>query len=206
MNLLLTRHGQTPWNTEMRIQGKTDIPLSEAGRLQAACFAERLSSQRIDFVYTSPLSRAMETARILAAPHGLSPVSAPLMLERDFGSWEGLPYAELKERFPAEAAQWEQDPAEYVPPGAEPLANVMQRCLSFLELLHQTHAYEETLLIVGHSVPLRLLIATLIGLPAARLHSIKLDNTSYTKLHLGRARNTLLVLNDTTHMEGTAWM
>lgn len=201
MNLLLTRHGQTPWNTQMRIQGRTDIPLSDIGHAQAARFAKRLASHRIDSIYTSPLSRAMETACILAQPHELSPISTPLMLERDFGSWEGLPYAELKERFPAQTAQWELNPAEYVPPGAEPLLDVLRRCEEFLAAIRQAHAYEETLLIVGHSVPLRLLLSTLIGLPTSKLHSIKLDNTSYTMLHLGRKRNTLLVLNDTSHME-----
>ncbi len=88
--LLLVRHGETDWNAEGRLQGHTDRPLNEHGRRQARGLAERLAGDAITAVYSSDLSRARETAEILAEPLGLPVVTDPDLRERNWGNWEGL--------------------------------------------------------------------------------------------------------------------
>ena len=98
--ILLARHGETDWNREGRWQGWADAPLNQTGRAQARELAEQLRSTPFDAVYSSDLSRASETAEIVAAPHGVDVVTDAGLREIDVGSWSGLTRAELAERFP----------------------------------------------------------------------------------------------------------
>ena len=88
--LLLVRHGETDWNAEGRLQGHTDRPLSEFGRRQAHALADRLAGDSIVAVYASDLSRARQTAEIVAARLGLDVALDPRLREKDWGTWEGL--------------------------------------------------------------------------------------------------------------------
>ena len=104
--ILLARHGETDWNRDYRFQGHADPPLNESGRRQAAELADVLADKRLAAVYSSPLRRALETAEILAAPHGLEPVKVEALREVDVGSWQGLTRTELAERVPEQLARW----------------------------------------------------------------------------------------------------
>jgi broad specificity phosphatase PhoE len=104
--ILLARHGETDWNREYRFQGHADPPLNETGRRQAAELAAALAREQLAAVYSSPLRRALETAEILAAPHGLEPVTVEALQEVDVGSWQGLTRTELAERAPEQLARW----------------------------------------------------------------------------------------------------
>ena len=104
--LVLIRHGETDWNRENRFQGHADTPLNETGRAQARVLAGDLSTEGFAAVYTSPLLRAAETARIVAAPHGLQPIAEPALKEVDVGSWSGLTRTEVETRFPDGFARW----------------------------------------------------------------------------------------------------
>ncbi|HWR24246.1 MAG TPA: histidine phosphatase family protein [Feifaniaceae bacterium] len=200
MNLLLMRHGQTEWNHTMRTQGRTDIPLDETGRAQAALAAERLKDARLDAVYASPLLRARQTAEAVAGPHGLPVIEHPLLVERDFGIWEGEEFSALANKYPDALRLWREDPVACTPENAESLTDVLHRCTAFLEELRARHGEEETVLVVSHSIPLRLMVAHLIGLAPGHIHSLRMDNAAYTELLLREKYNTLLVLNDTGHL------
>ena len=99
--ILLVRHGETDWNAERRVQGKTDRPLNDTGRVQARALAAQLAAVPIAAVYSSDLSRALETARIVADARDLRVTPDPDLRERDFGTWEGLTDVEILERFPS---------------------------------------------------------------------------------------------------------
>src|SRR5581483_2208896 len=103
--LLLSRHGETDWNREGRWQGWADPPLNEVGREQARALAETLRTTAFDAVYSSDLRRAHETARIVAAPHGVAVVTGPGLREIDVGSWSGLTRAEIEARFGPDAVR-----------------------------------------------------------------------------------------------------
>jgi broad specificity phosphatase PhoE len=104
--ILLARHGETDWNRDNRFQGHADPPLNETGLAQAAELSAALADELLAAVYSSPLHRALETAEILAAPHGLGPVPVDALREVHVGSWEGLTRAEIEERFPEQFARW----------------------------------------------------------------------------------------------------
>ncbi len=104
--ILLARHGETDWNREGRFQGHADPPLNETGRAQATELAAELEGVELTAVYSSPLRRAVETAAVVAAEHGLEPVAVDALREVDVGSWQGLTRAEIEARFPEQFARW----------------------------------------------------------------------------------------------------
>jgi broad specificity phosphatase PhoE len=104
--ILLARHGETDWNRDNRFQGHADPPLNRTGRAQAVDLSGALMAEELAAVYSSPLRRALETAEVVAASHGLEPVPVDDLREVDVGSWSGLTRAEIEERFPAQFARW----------------------------------------------------------------------------------------------------
>jgi len=104
--IFLARHGESDWNVEKRFQGHRDRPLTERGREQAHALADLVGAEKINAVYTSPLSRARETAEIVAARVGLKVVALPELREVDTGSWSGLSRADVEARFPEGFAHW----------------------------------------------------------------------------------------------------
>jgi 2,3-bisphosphoglycerate-dependent phosphoglycerate mutase len=88
--LILARHGETDWNRDLRIQGSSDVDLNPVGREQAQALARELADIELDAIYSSDLSRARETAEVVAAKHGLEVRLDARLRERSFGSWEGL--------------------------------------------------------------------------------------------------------------------
>ena len=104
--ILLARHGETDWNRERRFQGHADPPLNRTGRAQAVDLSVTLMAEELAAIYSSPLRRALETAEVVAASHGLEAVPVRALREVDVGSWSGLTRAEVEERFPAQFARW----------------------------------------------------------------------------------------------------
>jgi broad specificity phosphatase PhoE len=104
--ILLARHGETDWNRDNRFQGHADPPLNDAGREQAAALAASLAGERLGAVYSSPLRRAVETAELVAARHGLEPTPVDALREVDVGSWQGLTRTEIESRFPEQFSRW----------------------------------------------------------------------------------------------------
>ncbi|MCX7521594.1 histidine phosphatase family protein [Microbacterium sp. STN6] len=138
--LALVRHGQTDWNLARRIQGTSDIPLNETGRAQARAAGLLLARRRWDSVWASPLSRAFETAGIIAAENGLGePGVLEGVAERAYGKAEGLTSDEILERFPEGA----------VIEGQETRAEVVERALPALVELAEAHP-GESLVVVSH--------------------------------------------------------
>jgi len=164
--LYLVRHGETEWNRIGRWQGATDIPLSDVGRAQARLLAARLRDSRIAAVYASQLSRALETAQILAAGLGApAPTVDPRLRERGYGAFEGLTREECAERFPR---VWEQYLADrrVVPPNAEPQAQVTERITAaMLEIAAAAddRPDAEAILVVSHGGVIRSFVHAVTG-------------------------------------------
>ncbi len=160
--LYLVRHGATQLTAENRFSGAVGVDLSDEGRAQAARLAERLAGDPIAAVYASTLSRAVETARIVARPHGLAPVEREGLREIAHGRWEGLARQEVEERFADEYAAWEADPFTFAPVGGESGIAVLARALPVVREIVSAHE-GRTVLVVSHKATLRLLLSSLLG-------------------------------------------
>jgi probable phosphoglycerate mutase len=198
--VFLVRHGATVLTAEDRFAGSTDVALSEEGREQARRLALRLRPQRIVAVYASPLSRTMETARILAEPFGLKVQARPELREISHGRWEQMTRLEVAKKFPEEAEAWEKDPYTFAPRDGESGLAVTARALPALIEIVRTHP-ASPLLVVSHKATIRLLISSLLGFDPRRYR----DNLDQSPAALNivdfkdltRARLTLF--NDTSH-------
>ena len=144
--IVLVRHGETDWNLEGRVQGHTDRPLNATGLAQARELAAALAEEPLDAIYASDLSRAFETARILAQPHELDVVAAPGLREKHFGTWEGLTGDEVLERYPrAAGGSWGD---------AETSAELGERVRATLTEIAARHEGRRVL-VVSHGGPMR---------------------------------------------------
>ena len=164
---LLLRHGQTPMSVQKRYAGRTDAPLTDTGVRQAAAAAKRLAPAGLDAIVASPLQRTLRTAEEVAAVTGIPVLTDEGFRETDFGAWEGLTFAEVRERWPSEMTAWLADP-EVAPPGGESFAEVSVRVTAALRRVVDGRAGQR-ILIVSHVTPIKTLVAaTLLAPPAAR--------------------------------------
>jgi len=201
--IFLVRHGATALTAEDRFAGSTDVPLSEEGRRQAASLAERLQGESVDAIYASPLQRTMETARILAAPHGMEPVGVPALREIDYGRWEGLSRSEVETAFQAEYSIWEEDPFTIAPTGGESGVNVLNRALPVMRRIVEQHRHR-SVLVISHKGTNRLLISSLLGFDV-RGYRDRLDQSPAALSILdfmNEVRPRLRLFNDVSHYDG----
>ena len=196
----LVRHGATVSSAEDSFNGETDVALSELGREEARSLGRRLASERIDAFYASPLSRAMETARLVAAGHGKDVVPVPALREVSHGRWEGKLRAEVERLHPEEYRRWESDPFSFAPEEGETGLAVTARALPALLEIVGSHP-EGRVLVVSHKATIRLLIASLIGFDPRRYRD-RLDSSpaGLTALDFRDSAGARLALfNDTSH-------
>ena len=198
--LYLIRHGETPHSTTDRFSGASDIDLGDEGRRQATCLAQRLAGERIAAFYCSPLRRAIETATLVAQPHGLTPTPVPDLREIDYGHWEGLPRGEVLARFADEYAAWEGDPLTLAPRDGETGLAVLARMVPALRDVVRRHAGQRVA-VVAHKSANRLALCGLLGMDP-RTYRDRLDQ-SPACLNIvdfdgvGQAR--LVLFNDVSH-------
>jgi broad specificity phosphatase PhoE len=161
------RHGETDWNAAGRWQGQTDVPLNDVGRAQAQALAGRLRTSGIRRVMASDLSRARETAEIVARELGLGLVTLEhAFRERAYGIFEGLTREECVARYPVECALFERDPLA-TPPGVEPLAAVAERMLAGVRRV--SASVEDPILVVSHGRAIRTLAGAVSSEPTTPL-------------------------------------
>ena len=194
------RHGATLLSAEDRFAGALDVELSEEGRAQARALGERLAGEPLGAVYTSPLARAVETARLIAAGRGMAPEPVAAFREIAHGHWEGKAREEVRAAWPEEYARWSHDPFTFAPTGGETGLAVLARALPALLALMERHR-EAPFLVVAHKATLRLLIGHFLGV---ELHGYR-DKLEQSPCGLnvletrpgGEAR--LLLYNDVSH-------
>ncbi len=201
--IYLVRHGATQLTEEDRFAGSSNVTLSAEGQRQVASLAERLKKDKLDAIYASPLVRTLETARILASPHGLQPIPEPSLREIDYGRWEGLTRSEVERDFEAEYAIWQEDPFTIAPQGGESGLNVLNRVLPVVRRIVETHRHR-SVLVVSHKGTNRLLISSLLGFDM-RSYRDRLDQSPAALNILdfmSEVRPRLRLFNDISHYEG----
>ena len=186
-DLYLVRHGETDWNRQRRIQGLTDIPLNDTGREQARATGMLLTRRHWDAIYASPLSRARETAEIIAAEVGLpEPTLVDALVERNYGTAEGLDWLEVETQYPHGTAV----------PGRESREEVAARVIPALMELATAHP-GESLLIVSHGGAIR---AVLNEVEPAASHGT-ITNGSVHSFRLERGALRLIAFDDPIEVE-----
>jgi len=205
VRLLLIRHGESEGNAERRLQGRGEYPLSERGREQARRLAERLGDEcgGVAAIYTSSLSRAAETAQILAEVVDAPVIGDDRLREYDVGKLTGLTMEEIRERFPQVYAAWEKDAEEWVPfPGSEGNEDFDRRVRQVFAEIIARHDNDENVIVVSHGGTLGVYLSQIVGLPAGRRSPFAFDNASLTVVDLSRPRPRLVQHNDTCHLAG----
>ena len=159
--LVLVRHALTAEHG-VRVVGRLDVPLGAEGRAQAERLAERLAREPVAAVYSSPLARALDTARPLAARLGLEPVAVPDLRELDFGELDGLTLEEIEQRHPS-FLPWTEAPAAVEFPGGESVAALARRAAAAMRAI-AAEQQGETAVVVSHGVTLRAALADALGM------------------------------------------
>lgn len=196
--LYLVRHGQTAWNREEVFRGRADIPLNETGRKEALLTGQYLRGVRADSVYSSPLSRAVETAEVIARYQNKKVLISDGLIDIDFGQWQGVSHEVVRERYGELYQQWKDTPHLVRFAGGESLGDVRERALRAIHEAVTGHA-DETLVMVSHRVVNKTILCGLLGLDNAHFWQISQDTGCINILEFGEGF-TLRRLNDTSHL------
>jgi len=198
--LLLVRHGATTATEEDRFSGSSGAELSDEGRWQVTRLGERLDKQPISAIYASPLSRALDTARIIGSHCGLEALVRDGLREIGHGHWEGMKRGDVARQFAAEYAAWSEDPFTFAPDGGESGVAVLARALPVIREIVTAHAGGHVV-VVSHKATLRLILSSLLGFDA-RGYRDRLDQ-SPACLNVvdfkDPVRARLMLFNDTSH-------
>lgn len=171
----LVRHGQTDWNVEGRYQGQSDIPLNENGRAQAHLLAQQLEGQPFTAIYSSDLSRALETAEIIARCVRLPVRRDARLREINQGEWEGQVVGIIKARYATLWQQRAEDPS-LRPPGGETIYEVLDRVRAAMTEISHLHP-TGPVLVVSHGLTLAAVICYTRALPIGQAYITIPDNT-----------------------------
>lgn len=197
--IVLVRHGETESNKLGLFRGRLDVPLNETGRAQAAAVARALKAEPIAAVFTSPLGRAVDTARAIAREHGLEPIVDEAFNNIDLGKWQGLEKARVEREEPDVWSTWMHDPDRWGVPGAESLAGVRDRALRRALVLTEEMSGRR-FVIVSHRSVLKLLAGALLGMADGYFWKFYLDNAGYSVLGRRDDGFVLLKWNEACHL------
>lgn len=166
--LILVRHGETTWNQEGKFLGHSDPGLNETGEFQARKAADILRGETIDQIFSSDALRAIETSLIIAQGHDVCVKVMSSLREINFGAWEGLTFEEIQTRYPVLLNKWLEDPFKVRIPDGETAEEVWCRVLEAWEVISAGTSDKDTVVIVAHGGPLRLLACHLTGIDSSR--------------------------------------
>ncbi len=198
--LFLVRHGDTELNSRERYWGHSDVKLGAAGLKQAEKLRDRLVTEKIDAIYSSDLERASLTAKIIASKHQLDVITCAELQEINFGKVEGLTFDEIIRLYPELTELWTSWSRQLKFPDGESVDELNCRVSKFLGRLEK-HAPDETILIVAHAGPLRLLVCHLLGIEPQRWREIRLKLASLSIVETSPQGTVLSLLNDVSHLE-----
>ncbi len=198
ITIYLVRHGQTAWNKEEVFRGRADISLNEVGRKEALLTGECLETVKVDSIYSSPLSRALETAEAIARFHGKEVLVSEGLIDIDFGQWQGLSRETVRERYGELYQRWQDNPHLVKFPDGESLEEVRIRALRVIDVILQDHV-DATLVMVSHRVVNKTVLCGLLGLDNSHFWEIGQDMACINALEFGEGF-VLRRLNDTCHL------
>ncbi len=193
------RHGVSEFNSAHRFAGHSDVDLTEVGYQQAERLRDRLASEKIDAVCSSDLKRCRITAEIISSRHKVAIETCPELREMNYGDAEGLTYDEISRLYPEVAEQVINFNLKLKFPGGESFEEFLARVKPFLGKLEK-FALAQTVLVVAHSGPLRVLVCYLLGIDQSHWWQISLDNGSLSIVETSPRGAVVNLLNDISHL------
>lgn len=197
--IYLVRHGRTAWNKKEIFRGTRDIPLDEQGKEEARLAGKWLKDRVIDAVYSSPLSRSVETAEAIAGHHNLEVKVLPGIKDINYGQWEGIAHDEVIRRWPDLYRQWKTTPHLVTFPEGESLEMVRRRSMGALMEVVERHQ-KQTLVLVAHRAVNKVMVAALIGLDNSHFWRIGQDTGATNAFRYDEGHWMILSVNDTCHL------
>jgi len=199
--IILVRHGECEGNIKGMFRGRAVFPLNERGLVQAQDLARELKSFPLKYIYTSPLSRARQTAEAIARQCGIEVKVEEQFNNIELGSWEGRFKNEISELYPKEWELWVNNPEKLRVEDMETLHDVQKRAKTCLDSLISKHA-GETLAIVTHRAVLKPLFAACLNIASPYFWKVHFDTASYSLLSHKEGKGYCLVqLNQTKHLK-----
>lgn len=191
--ILWVRHGLTDYLRQNRYQGWSDTPLNREGKSEIRSLRNRICQENVEVIFSSPLKRALESARTLARYLRLDVEVDERLKEMNFGAWEGMTYDEITTKFPEAFRWWERDLLTFKPAGGESINELRMRVESFLRDLAARE--EETILIVTHGGVIRSSLLHFLDLPAAIFWKFELATAGLTTVNQSIDHCSLASLN-----------
>ena len=184
IRILLVRHGETDWNKFRRFQGRSDVPLNRTGRDHAHALALALKQEPITAIYSSPLLRALQTARIIKAFHPSAPLlQVEGLVEMDLGDFEGMLAQQWADEYPDFRKAWLETPLSVIMPGGESIQEVQTRAMDTLERITARYPPESTLLVCGHSFVNRTILCHALNLSLDRFREVQQETSALNILY-----------------------
>jgi len=198
--IYLTRHGQTEWNVEKKLQGHKDSPLTELGILHAQWLASSLGHIGFDAIYSSSSGRTLKTAEILRGARSIAIIPDDDLREIHMGSWEGEVNANIEESCPEQFHEFWNNPLQYQPSnGGESFHELHNRVIPKMQRIIKENE-GKTIFIVTHAATLKLMMTFFNGQPLADLWNPPIfHSTALCKVIVDGEKQTVELFGDTSH-------
>jgi broad specificity phosphatase PhoE len=197
MQLILIRHGETLWNKEGRVQGTSDVELSNAGIKQAKLLALSLKDHPLEAIHASPLKRACQTAEIINEFHRLDIQLHRGLMEMDQGDFEGFSFKELMTGKKEFLQKWISNPASVKMPNGESLAELQNRAWRAME---EIISKSQNAMVVSHNFTIAAILCRLRKISLSDFRNACVDTASKTVVRLGNEEAIIDLLNDRSHL------
>ncbi|NLL81367.1 MAG: histidine phosphatase family protein [Tissierellia bacterium] len=202
MKIYLTRHGTTEWNIERRLQGWENSKLTQEGVLRAVKLGERLKDIDFDVIYSSPLNRAVETAKYIRGDKDTLIVYHDGLKELRYGIWQGMLLDDIEKKYPEEYYIYRNSPMDYIPIEGESYDDLFRRVKNFLEEVKKIEA--ENILVISHGITIKAIIAYIKNLSLEEFSSLPVyTGTALNIIEVDKGKMKLILENDTSHIDGT---
>ncbi len=193
LEILLIRHGQTDWNRDRRIMGQRPIPLNGVGWEQASALARALAEIPLDGIYSSPILRAVQTARILKKGRkNPKLIMAPELAEIDYGTWVGKTFQEVS--IEKGFHTYHVTPSKAQAPKGEKMTSVHRRAVRFIQRLRKKHK-DGRIVLVSHADVIKIILVHYLGLHLDELLRLRIDNGSVSLLWFHEKRQRVMAMN-----------
>ncbi|MBS4539944.1 histidine phosphatase family protein [Clostridium sp. D2Q-11] len=198
--LYIIRHGESKWNELGRVQGQKDIELTEKGQLQALKVANKLKNTDFEYIYSSDLNRAYNTAKIISDKLSTELIQIEDLREINFGDWQGLTLEEIEKKNNKDYYTWRNTPHNLTIPKGESLIKVQERAMGFINKLHEKHK-GKNILLVSHGVVIKVILLGLLDLDLSNYRKLSISNCGLTIVEFINNKPQIKCMNERITLE-----